>query len=113
MPVADHADWDEMMPHTITVYPYADTDVEGRDSYGAPGAQYRCLIDERTRMTRDSEGALVSVSMTAYINSNGNYLSPQSRFVVPAPFRQNRPVISVRNNYDGDGVVHNVEVLFG
>lgn len=110
MPAADPLIFDDMMPHTITVYPSTGKDSYGKLTHATTGVKYRCYNDDSYRITRTQEGEAVAVSRTSYINTLGERIGTNDKIVFADG--STRPIVGISHHHDQDGAVHSVSVQF-
>lgn len=115
-------EFNDLMPHVITVKNKLPADDYGEDTYDeASLRQYRCLVDDSTTTTRTADGESVSVTLTTYVNSVpiGESFAipiPEDAYVefTPPPNGQpkTRPLKSIESHYWKDGTLHNQVLRF-
>lgn len=108
--MANNGEFDDLMPHRISVAAMTGTNEYGRKTYASPAATYSCLFDDTKELTRNDQGEFLTVSRVAYINSLGNPLTEDDKFVFPDG--TSRPVVRIQTHYDEDGTIHSVTVYF-
>jgi hypothetical protein len=100
----------ELMPSTLRVAGLESFNDYGEPSYSTSSASYRCLIEQKPTVVRNSLGEEVVAMYTAYVASTSP-LSATDLYILP-----NGDEPSVQNiaiYYDEDGIHHNVVYLGG
>lgn len=98
-----------LMPSTIQESALVGFDNHGDPSYSTSATSYRCLINQKPTVVRNSMGEEVVAMYTAYVAST-TPLPATSLYTFP---NGDTPALqSVTVNYDEDGVHHNV-LYFG
>lgn len=115
-------EFNDLMPHIITVKNKLPADDYGEDVYDdASLRQYRCLVDDSTTTTRSVDGDSVSIALTTYVNSvpigqDDAVAIPEDAYVefTPPPLGQpkTRPLHSIESHYWKDGSLHNQVLRF-
>ena len=82
----------KMMPHTVTIEPFASKDAFSTPSYGAP-ASFKCYVDFKPKMIRKIEGEEVISSAQVYVGGVSG-ATVKSRITLPGG---SQPVILMVN----------------
>lgn len=103
-------EWDDLMPHNIRVRRTYTMDNFAKRTFTGAYTTYKCLFDDNVRILRTSEGEMVTISRTAYVNTRGEEISDDDEITFPDG--SVRPIVGIATHYDTDGSIHNVEVVF-
>lgn len=103
------ADWDEMLPHTITVSTVATLGVGGAVTFSTASASYQARVVNINRQVTDSRGQVVAARYEVWVASTG-ILAPTSKYTLPDGATP--PVLQIDVMPDDDGHHHN-RILFG
>ena len=108
--MAFEAEFLELMPHTITVYPVLSANTYGEPVFSTSGTTYQALVEERPQMIRSAFGEEMITSANAYVASTAR-IPLTSRVVLPDG---SEPAL-VRSDVfaDEDGTAHHVTLFFG
>ncbi|MGA9772359.1 MAG: hypothetical protein WBV94_25220 [Blastocatellia bacterium] len=88
----------KMMPHTVTIEPFANQDEYSKASYGAP-ATFRCYVDFRPKMIRKIEGQEIVSSAQVYVGGVSG-ATVKARITLPDG---SQPVILMVNKLSDEG----------
>lgn len=94
-----------MMPSTMSVYAFVSFDTYGDPSYSTSAATYRCYMEYTPTLIVDQLGEEVVSKAIAYIAST-EALNELSLYVLPDG--STGIVQSISQNWDDDGIHHNV-----
>ena len=104
------ADFLELMPHNVTVYPVDSVNIHGEEIYSVLGTTYRALVEERPQMIRTAFGEEAIATAVAYVASTSR-IPITSRVVLPDG---SEPAIMRSDVFsDEDGTAHHVALFFG
>ena len=108
--MAFEADFLELMPHSVVVYPVASVNVHGEPVYSTSGSTYDALVEERPQMIRTAFGEEMITSANAYVASTSR-IPLTSRVVLPDG---SEPALLRSDVFaDEDGTAHHVALFFG
>ena len=100
------AEWDGMMPHSITIEPYQSVDPYGVYIYGS-AVTYQARIQGKMRLIMNMQGEQIASSVTVYVAGFG--ITQQDRLTLPSPFVPNQPpILNVGVVSDESGLHHTV-----
>ena len=100
------SEWDDMLPHTITVEPFTGINTFGAATYGA-AVTYRARIQGKNRLVTAVNGEEAVSHITMYLQRTT--ISPQDRVTLPAPFSPTVPnILDVQHVSDESGGHHTV-----
>jgi hypothetical protein len=95
-----------MMPHTVTVEPYASIDGYGAITYGT-GVSYTARVQGKNTLVQALTGEEKVARLVIYIA--GTTVGPQDRITVPAPFTPTQPsILAIAQVSDEAGSHHSV-----
>jgi hypothetical protein len=100
----------DLMPHTITVYPFASVNEYAEATHSTSGTSYRAYIQEMPSNVLDTYGEEVVASHTVYVASTSR-IPMTSKVVMPdgqEPFLIRSDVMA-----DEDGTAHHIVLFFG
>ena len=98
----------DLMPHEITLKPFASRSAYGTPTYGT-AAPHRCLVERKQRLVKKSDGCEAISQTTVYV-AGPVEITEQDEITLPdgtAP-----PVLAVETFYDETGAVHSAKVAF-
>lgn len=100
----------DLMPHTITVYPFVSVNQYAEATHSTSGTSYSAYIQEMPMNVLDTYGEEVVASHTVYVASTAR-IPMTSKIVMPdgsEPHLIRSDVMS-----DEDGTAHHVVLFFG
>lgn len=98
------SDWDDMMPHRVTIEPYSSIDGYGAITYGA-AVSYRARIQGKNTLVQTNTGEQKVARLTIYVA--GTAIGPQDRITVPGPFTPTHPnILAIAQVSDENGQHH-------
>ena len=99
-------EWDDMLPHTITVEPFTGVDTYGAYTYGA-ATVYKARVQGRNRLIMNQQGEEAVSHITVYVAEST--IGPRDRITLPAPFSPSVPnILDVQHVSDEAGGHHTV-----
>lgn len=110
----------ELMPHTLSVKTNGVANKFGRTESAENARKHRCLVDATTTKMRGGNGETVTVSMTIYVFAIPEGEKSPVRIkkddiievLDPEGIYDGRPMMTVDDNYDEDGTLHNQVLRF-
>lgn len=105
------AEFDELLPHTITLRPKTGQDADRKPTYGA-AVESKARIELKSRLIRTAEGAELMGRGTVFAPL-ASVPSTEDELTLPAGFAPLKPpIMAVLPQYDEDGL-HHVEIVIG
>lgn len=96
-----------LMPHTITVAPWASQNAYGEPSY-LSAVSYIARVQGKTRMVRDSTGVERVSTVTVYVATTAA-IGPKDKLTLPSGWTPASPsIIAVQRVSDESGDHHTV-----
>ena len=106
------ADYLDMMPHTVAVYPWASASMYGEATYSTSGTTYSCLIQDKFMNIVNLQGEDVTVTTVVHVAST-TPLEATAKYVLNNGSTTMEPTLaSISRLYDEDGLHHHV-LYFG
>lgn len=99
----------DLMPHTVTVEPYAGRDAYGKPTYGG-AVEYRARVVGRMRMIRTGVADVKVSSVQAYV-ANSTGITVNDRITLPGEFAPTQPPIMAVGKVPDEAGLHH-EVVF-
>lgn len=100
----------DLMPHTISVYPFTSVDEYGEPTHSTSPTVYRCLVQETPTLIGSPYGEETVASHVAYVASTGR-IDLTSLVTLPDG---SQPTLIRSDVYsDEDGTAHHVVLYFG
>ena len=100
------SEWADMMPHSITVEPFASVDLYGTYTYGSP-VTYQARIQGKNQVVTSRTGEEAVSHIMIHVASGA--VGPQDRVTLPLPFLPSQPLlIDVQHVSDANGIHHSV-----
>jgi hypothetical protein len=97
-----------LMPHSVTIEPFASVDSHGKSTYGS-GVAYQCQVVKKSRLYRAANGT-TAVSSTQVILSSSPGVDPKARLTLTGGLVV--PIVQVNSYPDENGNLFD-EVLCG
>lgn len=99
-------EWEDMLPHSVTVEPFASVNAYGAYTYGTAVTHKARVQGKATIVTRTNGEEVVS-HVTVYLASAS--VGPKDRLTLPAPFSPTQPgILDVQYVSDDTGHHHTV-----
>lgn len=96
-----------LMPHTITVAPWASQNAYGEPTYGS-AVSYTARVQGKTQMVRDSVGVERVSTVTVYVATTAS-IGPKDKLTLPNGWTPASPsIIAVQRVSDESGDHHTV-----
>ena len=101
-------DWLDMMPDTVTIYPFVSRSASAQPVYSVTGTSYPARVEMRNQMTLDKQGREVMARGRVYLGSNA-VIGNEDKIVLPTEYvPRNPPIIAVNIQPDESGNHHTV-----
>ena len=100
------SDWNDMLPHSITVEPFSGVDSYGAYTYGS-AVTHRARVQGKNRLVTSVTGEEAVSHITIYVGTAS--IGPKDRVTLPAPFSPTVPnILDVQYVSDESGAHHSV-----
>ena len=99
-------EWNDMLPHTVTVEPFAGVDTYGSYTYGS-AVTYKARVQGKNQLIMNQTGEEAVSHVTIYLAASS--INPKDRITLPAPFSPTVPsILDVQYVSDESGAHHTV-----
>lgn len=106
------SDWLDMMPSTVTIYPWTGQSVSGVPTYSITGTIYPCRIEMKNHRIVDANAKEITARGRIFL---GTTTAPdvRSKIVLPSGYTPTSPPILDANLADDEDGPHHVVLEIG